>query len=257
MADGRVAASAYARRRIGAAAVLVVVVLLAAVAITALTGGEGADSARATGPRVDERPRVALQVGHWRHEELPGELRWVRASAGGATAGGVVEWQTNFVVAREAARLLRRAGVAAELVPATVRPGYRAAAFVSIHADGNRDTSIAGFKAAPSAADRSRLSSMLTDSIVRRYGERTRLSQNSSVTADMTGYYAFDARRFRHAIDPATPAVVLETGFLSSPEDRRVIVDQPRIAAAGIADGVVDFLRKRTAPNSLSTRVPR
>jgi len=186
-----------------------------------------------------------LQVGHWQHEKLPKELRWVRRSAGGATSGGAVEWEVNLAIAREAERLLQGQGLVVDLVPATVRPGYRAAAFVSIHADGNHDPTVSGFKVAPAARDGSGLARVLNESVVRRYAERTRLAWNPSITSDMTDYYAFDARRFRHAINPATPAVVLETGFLTNPEDRRVIVDAPQLAGEGIATGVLDFLRQR------------
>ena len=199
-------------------------------------------TATAPGPA---RPRVALQVGHWQHEKLPGELRGVGRSAGGTRSGGTVEWQVNLAIARRAQRLLQGQGLAVDLVPATVPPGYRAAAFVSIHADGNADSHVTGFKVAPSKRDRSGLARALNDSLARRYAERTGLSWNASITADMTSYYAFDARRFRHAINPATPAVVLETGFLTSASDRRVLVREPQLAAAGIATGLLDFLRIR------------
>ena len=166
----------------------------------------------------------------------------MRRSAGGATSGGVVESDAGLAIAEAAARMLRRRGLAVDLVPATVRPRYRAAAFVSIHADGNADPTVAGFKSAPSPTA---ASARLNASIARRYGQRTGLGWNPSITPDMTNYYAFDARRFRHAIDPATPAVVLETGFLTNAADREVIVAAPDVAAAGIADGVVDFLRRK------------
>jgi N-acetylmuramoyl-L-alanine amidase len=188
---------------------------------------------------------VALQVGHWQHEKLPKELRWIGRSAGGASADGAVEWQVSLAIARAAQRRLQAAGLAVDLVAVTVPSGYRAAAFVSIHADGNGDPTVTGFKVAPSARDRSGLSRALNDSLARRYAERTGLSWNTSITPDMTNYYAFDARRFRHAINTETPAVVLETGFLTNPEDRRVIVDAPQLAAEGIANGVLDFLRQR------------
>lgn len=193
------------------------------------------------------KPRVALQVGHWQHQKLPRELRWVGRSAGGTTFGGAIEWQVNLVIAREARQLLQAQGLAVDLVPATVPVGYRAAAFVSLHTDGNDDPTVTGFKVAPAAPDRSGLAGALDESLARRYGERTGLSWNTSITADMTGYYAFDGRRFRHAIDPATPAVIMETGFLTNSDDRRVIVDAPQLAAQGIANGVLDFLRQPRA----------
>lgn len=186
---------------------------------------------------------MALQVGHWQHEKLPRELRRVGRSAGGTTSGGSTEWKVNLAIAREAQQMLQAQGLAVDLLPATVPPGYGAAAFVSIHADGNDDPAVTGFKVAPSQRDRSGLAGVLNEDLERRYAKRTGLASNPSITGDMTRYYAFDGRRFRHAIDPATPAVVLETGFLTNPRDRRVIVRAPQLAARGIADGLLDFLR--------------
>ena len=188
-----------------------------------------------------------MQVGHWQHERLPRELKWVATSAGGASSAGAVEWQVNLAIAQEAQRLLQARGLAVELVPATVQPGYRAAAFVSIHADGNADPTVTGFKTAPSTNDSSGLAAALNESLTRRYAEATKLPRNPSITQDMTAYYAFDARRFQHAVNPATPAAIVETGFLTNPGDRRVIVEQPPLAAKGIADGVLDFMRQRGA----------
>ena len=168
-------------------------------------------------------------------------------SAGGASSGGAVEWQVNLAIARETQQLLRARGLAVELLPATVSPAYRAAAFVSIHADGNADPAVAGYKVAPSANDESGLAADLDESLKRRYPESTGLARNASVTADMTSYYAFDSQRFAHAISPATPAAIVETGFLTSPGDRRVIVEQPWLAGRGIANGVLDFMRQRNA----------
>lgn len=213
---------------------------------SALSGNEG-DPAEATAAANPPRPRVALQIGHWQHEQLPRELKWVATSAGGASFAGAVEWQVNLAIAQEAQRLLQASGLVVELVPATVTPDYRAAAFVSIHADGNADTTVAGFKTAPSMNDRSGFAAALNESLTRRYAEATRLPRNPSVTQDMTAYYAFDARRFDHAVSPATPAAIVETGFLTNPDDRRVIVEQPPLAAKGIANGVLDFMRQRGA----------
>jgi N-acetylmuramoyl-L-alanine amidase len=39
-----------------------------------------------------------------------------------------------------------------------------------------------------------------------------------------------------------TASVILETGFLTSPGDRELIVDQPELSAEGLADGIVSYL---------------
>lgn len=235
-----------ARRRLALLLGVIAVVVLVLRGAAALVPDDGDGRARAAAPRPTPPPRVALQVGHWRHDELPDELRAVRKGAGGASWAGAVEWQVNLAIARAAQRRLVARGVAAELLPATVPPRYHARAFVSIHADGNGDLTVSGFKAAAFARDRTGRARALSASLVRRYSQRTGLAQNPVITADMTEYYAFDAGRFRNAVDPATPAVVLETGFLSNDRDRSVIVEMPDRAGAGIADGIVDFLRRPT-----------
>jgi len=62
----------------------------------------------------------------------------------------------------------------------------------------------------------------------------------------MTAYYAFNWPRYEHAIHPFTPAVIVETGFLTSPVDRAIIVDQPERAAQGVSDAVIQFLQSDT-----------
>jgi hypothetical protein len=76
----------------------------------------------------------------------------------------------------------------------------------------------------------------------RSYGEATGLRHYPSVTRRMTGYYAFNYRRYDHALHPMTVGVILETGFLTSPSDRRIIVDAQDRAARGIAAAVSEFL---------------
>lgn len=236
--------STIARRRL----VLLGVLGLLAMAISAARSAAGrGDDPAAKSPQAGRhvpRPRVALQVGHWQDDRVPAELRRVGVAAGGAAVDGAIEWQVSYLIARETQRLLQVRGIAAELVPTTVPQRYSAAAFVSIHADANDDPRVTGFKSAPSQRDRSARSDALNQSVARRYAQRTGLPWNTAITEDMTGYYAFDGRRFRHAIDPATPAVIIETGFLTSPQDRRVIVGSPAQAGRGIADGISEFLAR-------------
>jgi N-acetylmuramoyl-L-alanine amidase len=58
----------------------------------------------------------------------------------------------------------------------------------------------------------------------------------------MRGYYGFSWTRFQHAIAPTTPAAIIETGFLTSAADRKVIVNDPERAARGISAGIISFL---------------
>jgi hypothetical protein len=57
----------------------------------------------------------------------------------------------------------------------------------------------------------------------------------------MQNYYAFNFRRYEHALHPMTIGVILETGFLTSARDREVIVSAPEVAARGIVDAVEAF----------------
>ena len=59
----------------------------------------------------------------------------------------------------------------------------------------------------------------------------------------MQNYYAFNYRRYEHALHPMTVAAILETGFLTNAGDRRIIVSDPDRAARGIADAVKLFLK--------------
>ena len=57
----------------------------------------------------------------------------------------------------------------------------------------------------------------------------------------MRNYYAFNSRRYRHAIHPTTVGVIIETGFMTSAKDRRILFDEPETAAKGIVDAITDF----------------
>jgi N-acetylmuramoyl-L-alanine amidase len=186
--------------------------------------------------------RVGLQAGHWLASELPDELRRLRLATG-TYGGGVSEWELNLDVATRAARRLEAEGVAVDVLPATVPPGYRADAFVAIHADGDASGRSTGFKLAratrsvvPEQDDR------LLAAISATYAEATGLPLDPRVSRNMTGYYAFSSRRFAHAIAPTTPAVIIEMGFMTNPADLRVLLSNPEALAAGISRGVYRFL---------------
>src|SRR5262245_12401355 len=91
--------------------------------------------------------RVGLQVGHWQAEELPDELAVLRAERG-ASAGGYNEVDVNFAIAQQVAAILTARGIAVDILPATIPPGYTADAFVAIHCDFNNDPGMGGFKLA-------------------------------------------------------------------------------------------------------------
>jgi N-acetylmuramoyl-L-alanine amidase len=190
--------------------------------------------------------RVGLQAGHWLVEQSPSEL----ANLGhGSMGGGKLEWEVNLDLARRAAALLERTGVLVDVLPATVPPRYRAHAFVSIHADGDESGQLRGFKVArpgfssiPTADDR------LVATLNGAYERATGLPRDDAhISIRMRYYYAFNSRRYCHAVATGVPQAIVETGFLTSAIDRSLLLGNPDAAARGIADGILEFLELNEA----------
>jgi N-acetylmuramoyl-L-alanine amidase len=184
---------------------------------------------------------VALQAGHWKAQEAPDELEGLRDN-GGTHGGGRNEWEVNLEIAELTAELLRADGYEVEVLPATVPQRYVADAFVAIHADGNNDPSVHGYRVAAPRRDQTRRAQEFANVLAAAYGEETGVRHIRTVTRRMQGYYAFNSRRYRHSIHPQTVGVIIETGFLTSPVDQRVLVGDPGRSAQGIYQGVVQFL---------------
>lgn len=206
------------------------------------------EEAPAPGPVVEalEGPWVvAIQPGHWLVEELPDELVRLRQSTGTAW-GRVREVEVNLAVARALVPMVEARGWTAVLIPATVPPGLRADAFVSIHADGSADTRRQGWKLAPpwrpspAALDLSR-------ALEGAFGAETDLVHDASgITVNMRGYFGFSHRRFTHAASPYTPSVLVELGFLSHAQDRRRLVEDPERYARVLVKGLETYFAART-----------
>lgn len=189
-------------------------------------------------------PRVGLQVGHWKSNELPEELARLRTSTG-ARWGDVSEAELNMEIATRIKPLLEAQGVVVDILPATVPPSYDADAFVAIHADGSRSAAARGWKlATPWRA--SRASELLMANVGAAYGPATGLPEDvGGVTVNMKGYYAFNYRRHVHAIARTTPAIIVEMGFMSNAADRAVMFNQPDRVASGVAQGILAYLSQR------------
>src|SRR4051812_35855808 len=99
--------------------------LRATTASAAITTGGGSYDAAAP-PAVY---RVAVQIGHYKNNELPEALSRLVGSTG-TYGGGRSEVDLNFDVANRLAAVLRAQGVQVDLLPATVQTGYTADAFV-------------------------------------------------------------------------------------------------------------------------------
>lgn len=186
--------------------------------------------------------RVGLQAGHWRTDDLPREL--ARLAGGGTSGGGRAEWQVNLDIAERAALILEGHGVDVDVLPETVPPGYRAHVFLAIHADGDLSGLLRGFKVAragfspvPEADD------ALVDALNAEYGPTTGLRRDDAhISRRMQYYYAFNSRRYCHAIAPGVPAAIIETGFLTNAADRQLLLGDPDTVAIGIARGVLSYL---------------
>lgn len=198
-------------------------------------------------------PRIGLQIGHWHSDELPDELAELRGNTG-AAAAGYSEVQINLAIGQRVAALLTAQGFVVDLLPATVPPGYTADAFVALHADGSPSPAVSGFKIATPWRT-SQAAQQLLEALVSEYAAATALPQDAGITFNMRGYYAF-SRRFRHAIERTTPAVIVEMGFLTNPGDRALMLERPDLIASGIASGITRYLAQRDPSDRAALQPP-
>lgn len=183
--------------------------------------------------------RIALQAGHWRADEAPSELSGLRRN--GTSWGGTPEWEGNLAIVQRAGAMLEEMGYQVDILPAVVPPSYRAHLFISIHADGSNDPNASGYRVAAPRQDATGRASQIAALLDQSYGDATGIKRLGTVTRRMQNYYAFNFRRYEHALHPMTIAVILETGFLTSARDRQVIVSDPDRAARGIVAAVAAF----------------
>lgn len=194
--------------------------------------------------------RIALQAGHWRANEAPSELSGLRDN--GTSWEGVKEWEVNLQIARSTGAMLEKLGYEVDILPAVVPPDYRAHLFVAIHADGSNNPGASGFRVAAPRRDATGRASQAVEILERTYAEATGLRRLPDVTRRMSSYYAFNYRRYEHALHPMTIGLILETGFLTSPSDREVILNDPDRAARGIVEAIMAF--PETPPPDVLTR---
>ncbi len=184
-------------------------------------------------PKVSPTPtatpsplKVGVVAGHW------------QSDSGAICPDGLQEVTINLDVAARVVAILQHEGYDAELLPefSDKLQGYRAAAFVSIHADSCDIPGASGFKVArvagsaiPEAEDR------LVACLIREYADATGLRfHKDSITYDMTAYHAF------REIDPETPGAIIELGFMAA--DRQFLTENSYEVAQGVARGIACFL---------------
>ena len=187
--------------------------------------------------------RVGLQAGHYGFDEAPPELLGLRRNPG-APGGGRIEWQVTIDLAERAAELLRASGVEVDVLPTTIPVRYRAHAFLAIHVDGDESGRLRGYKVArPNFSSIPDVDDAFAQTVFEEYGRVTGLPDNSDyVTGRMRNYYAFNARRYQHAVAPGVPQAIIETGFMSNWTDRDLLFNRPEVAAQGIAEAMLRFL---------------
>jgi N-acetylmuramoyl-L-alanine amidase len=191
-----------------------------------------------TGPR-----RVAIQAGHWKSDEAPDELRRLIPQTG-AEWEGFTEVEINLDIAQRVAVLLNSKGIAVDVLPVSIPVGYVADAFVALHADSDGVGVNSGFKMAHGAR-RGPYEDALLNDIKDSFGAATGLDYDPThITNAMRGYFAFNWSRFQHAVAAHTPAVILEMGYVSSDDDRALMLDRADVVASSIADGVMKFLNE-------------
>lgn len=191
--------------------------------------------------RPEGPPKVGLQVGHWKNEELPDELSRLIGNTG-TSGGGYTEVEVNLEIALIVAKHLEAEGIHVDILPATVPVDYWADVFVAIHADGSTDRSASGFKVAAPRRDFTGKTQSLVTFLELAYEPATLLKKDPNITRNMRGYYAFSWWRYDHAVHPMTTAAIVETGFLTNAADRRIIADKPEVPAKAIAEGILNYL---------------
>ena len=193
-------------------------------------------------PQPPQGPRrVGIQVGHWKTDEVPAELHKL-LGAGGAIWGDVAEVDVNMDIAKRVSAILIRSGVVVDLLPTTVPEGYVADAFLALHADSDGSGELSGFKMADGPL-RGPFEDRLLKDVRDAYAKATGMDYDAThVGVDMRYYYAFNWARFLHTTSAHTPAAILEMGYISSDDDRRVLTEQADSVAAAIASGLLKFL---------------
>jgi N-acetylmuramoyl-L-alanine amidase len=232
-------------------------IALAAALLAALGAGLGA-----AGPALAGGPVVVIDPGHDERANLdtepigPGSSVRKIKDGGGATGvvTGLREPVFNLRVALRLRALLERAGVEVVMTRtrtagvsmgnvARARIANRAGAdlFLRIHADGSTDSSVSGTHTLVPA-----LREGWTDDIYGRSGRAGRIVQRALVArlgsrdrgiqerSDITGFNWADV-----------PAILVEVGFLSNPEEDRLLATAAyqRRAARGLCEGTLRYLR--------------
>ena len=204
------------------------IMILVAVAIVLWMVQRGTQAGSGSGllqPLVasKQQPRVGIIAGHRGND------------AGTVCADGLTETEVNQKVTEAVALRLAaedlRVDILDEFDPRL--DGYKASAFVSIHAD-SCAVDMTGFKVA-SAENGSDASKQLEECLWTHYEAETGLPRHlSTITTNMTQYHAW------RKIAETTPAAIIEIGFMNG--DRTFLTEHTDRVVAGIVKGIDCFL---------------
>jgi len=184
---------------------------------------------------------VALQIGHLNTADAPDELSAIRQNTG-AQYGSFTEVEIITEIADLIKADLEASGMKVTILPVTIPPNFYADVFLALHADGSLETSSTGYKIATSRRDQTGKANDLVAALEESYGEVTGLVKDPNISHNMTGYYAFNWRRYDHSIHPLAVSAIVEVGFVTNYRDRLFLTETPELAAKGITDGVKSFL---------------
>ncbi len=202
----------------------------------AAAGPSGAALLAIPTPTLPGTAHVGIVAGHWGYD------------SGATCPNGLTEQQVNYEIARRVQQQLQQLGYTADLLQEKDArlEGYRADVLLSIHADvcvwpSGAGPVPSGFKLAFAAAVPNNVvirAAQLKRCLAQRYHDLTGLPFHpTTITRDMTEYHAFDE------IDPTTPAVIIETGFLANGKDYDLLVNHPDQVAQAITAGLLCYLR--------------
>lgn len=186
---------------------------------------------QAAGDRLSSSParpsvKVGVVAGHW------------QSDSGAVCPDGLQEVHVNLDVASRVVATLQHAGLETELLPefSNKLDGYKASAFVSIHADSCEVPGASGFKVARVAASAiPEEEDRLVACLIQEYGRATGLRfHEDSISFDMTDYHAF------REIDSRTPGAIIELGFMDA--DRELLTEHSADVAQAVATGILCFL---------------
>ena len=188
------------------------------------------------------RPRVGIQVGHYKAIEQPEELKNIRYSTG-AQVGNFKEVDINMAVAKMLRDMLEARGIIVDMLPATVPKNYQADVFISIHADASIDRNRRGYKSAYFSPSRNDYDQLLKEKIDESYFYFMGLpDDDENVSGAMLEYYSFNNKRFKHSISAKTAGIIVEMGYISNKLDLQLIKD-PVNPAYALKVGIIKFLK--------------